>query len=183
MGKGTRMKLDARRENLLRRTFIDFQQTLAFIENPLIIERSEGLYYWDVEGKRYFDGLGGIFVAILGHGHPRVVEALTRQLERMTLSVPMHGIADITLDFVERVGQVTPGDLNFVKSYSGGSESMESALKFARQYFKQTGRGGKYKFVSRYGGYHGWRLSPASVAALRELETEQDALMRPIAVK
>ena len=149
------MKLDARRENLLRRTFIDFQQTLAFIENPLIIERSEGLYYWDVEGKRYFDGLGGIFVAILGHGHPRVVEALTRQLERMTLSVPMHGIADITLDFVERVGQVTPGDLNFVKSYSGGSESMESALKFVRQYFKQTSRGGKYKFISRYGGYHG----------------------------
>ena len=149
------MKLDSRREKLLKRTFIDFQQTLAFIENPLIIDRAEGLYYWDVEGKRYFDGLGGIYVAILGHGHPRVIEAVHKQLERVTISVPMHGIADATLDFVERVGQVTPDDLNFVKSFSGGSESMESALKFTRQYFKQTGRPSKYKFVSRYGGYHG----------------------------
>ena len=149
------MKLDPRRENLLRHTFIDFQQTLAFIQNPLIIDRAEGLYYWDVEGKRYFDGLGGIFVAILGHRHPRVIEAVHKQLEKVTISLPMHSIADATLDFVERVGQVTPGDLNFVKSYSGGSESMESAMKFTRQYFKQTGRHGKYKFIARYGGYHG----------------------------
>ena len=64
----------------------------------------------------------------------------------------MHGI---TIDFVERMGEIAPGDLGFVKSYSGGSESMESAIKFTRQYFRQTGRSGKYKFVSRYHGYHG----------------------------
>lgn len=149
------MKLDARREALLKRTFLDYQQTTAFIENPIIVNKADGLYYWDAEGKRYFDGIGGIFVAILGHRHPRVIEAVHRQMDQLTLALPMHGIADVSLDFVERMGAVTPGDLNFVKSYSGGSESMESAMKFARQYFKQTGHPGKYKFVSRYYGYHG----------------------------
>ncbi|MSS72192.1 MAG: aspartate aminotransferase family protein [Candidatus Latescibacteria bacterium] len=149
------MKLNERQDRLLRRTFLDYQQTSGFLKQPLIVNRAEGLYYWDVEGKRYFDGIGGIFVAALGHRHPRVMEAVLRQMEKLTFSPPMHGTSDVALDLVERLGAVTPGDLNHVKSYSGGSESVEAALKFTRQYFKQTGRPGKYKFISRYFGYHG----------------------------
>jgi len=149
------MKLDARREALLKRTFLDFRQTAEFLEAPLIFERAQGLYYWDVEGRRYFDAIGGVFVATLGHGNPRVLDAMRRQMERMTFAPPLHGIADVTLDFIEKVGSVTPGNLKYVKPFSGGSESTESAMKFARQYFKQTGHPGKYKFISRYHGYHG----------------------------
>ncbi len=149
------MNISPRQHALLQRTFLDYQPTEAFLDNPLIVQRAEGLYYWDTDGKRYFDAIGGIFVAILGHRHPRVVEALHKQLDVLSFAPPMHGTADVALDFVERLGQVTPEDLNFVKSFSGGSESIEAALKFARQYFKQSGRPGKYKFVSRYHGYHG----------------------------
>jgi len=149
------MQLDARQKNLLGRTFMDYQSTEAFFDNPIVVARAEGLYYWDVEGRRYFDGIGGIFVANLGHGHPRVVEAVKRQLDTMSFSPPMHGTSDIALDFVERVGDVSPGALNFVKPFSGGSESMEAAMKFTRQYYKQTDRPHKYKFISRYFGYHG----------------------------
>src|SRR5262245_33472064 len=149
------MKLDARREGLLRRTFIDFYQTSDFIRDPLIIERARHVYYWDVEGKRYFDAIGGIFVATLGHGHPRVLDAMRKQMERMTFAPPLHGIADVTLDFIEKIGSVTPGNLKYVKPFSGGSETTESAMKFTRQYFRQTGHPGKYKFISRYHGYHG----------------------------
>ena len=66
-----------------------------------------------------------------------------------------HAISDIALDFVEKLGSVTPGTLDYVKPFSGGSESTESALKFARQYHRQTGHPGKYKFVSFYTAYHG----------------------------
>jgi len=149
------VKLDARQESLIGRTFLDYQSTALFMEEPLVVSRAEGLYYWDTEGKRYFDGIGGIFAATLGHRHPRVVEALHKQLEKLTFAPPMHGVADVTLDFIERLGQVTPGALNFIKPFSGGSESIEAAMKFARQYFGQTGRSGKYKFASRYYGYHG----------------------------
>ncbi|MGO8688396.1 MAG: aspartate aminotransferase family protein [Thermoguttaceae bacterium] len=149
------MKLSPRYEKLLKRTFLDYQQTEEFLRHPLVFERAEGLYYWDLEGRRYFDAIGGIFVAVLGHRHPRVMAALRQQLERMTFAPPLHGISDVTLELVEKLGAVAPGALKFVKPYSGGSESIESALKFVRQYFKQTGRPGKYKVVSCYGGYHG----------------------------
>lgn len=152
-----RIELNAteRQKALLRRTFLDYRQISDFIENPLIIDRADGLYYWDTEGKRYFDGIGGIFVAVLGHRHPRVMEAMARQMERLTFAPPLHGISDVALDFIEKLSAVTPDDLNFIKPFSGGSESVESAFKFVRQYFKQTGHPGKYKFVSRYYGYHG----------------------------
>jgi adenosylmethionine-8-amino-7-oxononanoate aminotransferase len=149
------MTPDPRRERLLRRTFVDFQQMAQFAQDPLIFDRAEGVYCWDIEGRRYFDAIGGIFVATLGHRHPRVLDAMRAQMEKMTFAPPLHGIADVTLDFVERVGEITPGNLKYVKPFSGGSESTEAAMKFVRQYFKQTGRPGKYKFVSRYFGYHG----------------------------
>ena len=149
------MKSDPRREALLRRTFVDFWQMSEFVREPLILERAEGLYCWDTDGKRYFDAIGGIFVAVLGHRHPRVMEAMRRQMDRMTFAPPLHGIADVALDFVEKIGTVTPGNLKYVKPFSGGSESTEAAMKFVRQYFKQTGRPAKYKFVSRYYGFHG----------------------------
>jgi len=149
------MKLSPRQENLLKHTFIDFYQTSEFLEHPLILEKADRLYYWDIEGKRYFDAIGGIFVASLGHRHPRLLDAVRRQMERITFAPPLHGIADITLDSVEKIGSVTPGNLKYVKGFSGGSEAVEASLKFVRQYFKQTGHPGKYKFISRYFGYHG----------------------------
>jgi adenosylmethionine-8-amino-7-oxononanoate aminotransferase len=149
------VKINARQEALLRHTFIDYYPTADFLANPLIIDKAEGLYYWDTEGKRYFDAIGGIFVAMLGHRHPRLLDAVRRQMDRLTFAPPLHGIADVTLDFIEKIGSITPGSLKYVKGFSGGSEANEAAMKFVRQYFKQTGNPGKYKFVSRYFGYHG----------------------------
>ncbi|MCJ7736558.1 MAG: aminotransferase class III-fold pyridoxal phosphate-dependent enzyme [Anaerolineae bacterium] len=171
------MKLSSRHERLLRHTFIDFQQTAEFIESPLIFDRAEGLYYWDIEGKRYFDAIGGVFVAVLGHGHPRVLAALQRQMERLTFAPPLHGIADVTLDFVEKLGSITPGNLNFVKAFSGGSESIEAAMKFTRQYFKQAGHPGKYKFISLYLSYHGGTLATTAVGGGSQRKTKFEPLM------
>jgi len=149
------MNTTPRQQELLKRTYVDFQPMADFARDPLILERAQGLYYWDVAGKRYFDAIGGIFVAVLGHGHPRLLAAMRQQMEKMTFAPPLHAIADVTLEFIGRVGEVTPGNLKYVKGFSGGSESTEAAMKFARQYFRQTGHPGKYKFISRYHGYHG----------------------------
>ena len=54
-----------RQERLLRRTFVDFTQTSQILQDPLILERGEGLYCWDSEGKRYYDSIGGIFFSVL----------------------------------------------------------------------------------------------------------------------
>ena len=149
----------------------------TFLTEPVIFERSEGLYYWDIEGKRYFDAIGGIFVASLGHRHPRIIEAMKCQLEKMTFAPPLHGISDVTLDFIDKLSSVTPGNLNFIKPYSGGSESIESAMKFTRQYFKQTGSPGKYKFISRYEGYHGSTFGAMSASGTGRRKTKFEPQM------
>lgn len=157
------MHITPRQERLLKHTFVDFQQMAEFVKSPLILEKADGLYYWDTEGKRYFDAIGGVFVATLGHRPPRVIEAMLRQMDKITFAPPLHGIAQVSLDFVEKLGAVAPGNLHFCKAFSGGSEAVEAALKFVRQYFKQTGHPGKYKFISRYLGYHG--ATAAAMAA------------------
>jgi adenosylmethionine-8-amino-7-oxononanoate aminotransferase len=142
-------------EQMASMTFVDFMATEEYLRNPCVFTRGEGVYLWDTDGKRYFDGIGGIFVANLGHKHPRLVEAMKKQLDTLTLAPPLHGISDVTLRFIERLGQLSPGTLNYIKSYSGGSESLEGALKFVRQYHKQTGKPDKMKVVSNYLSYHG----------------------------
>lgn len=149
------MNLTNRQQELLKRTFLDYVPISAFFDNPLVVERAERLYYWDTDGKRYFDAIGGIFVAVLGHGHPRVMEAMRKQMETMSFAPPLHSISNVALEFNEKLSNITPGELNYIKAFSGGSESIESALKFVRQYFKQSGHPHKFKFVSRYEGYHG----------------------------
>jgi adenosylmethionine-8-amino-7-oxononanoate aminotransferase len=142
-------------QHQLEHTFVDFQQTLDVLERPLIVDRAEGLYIWDINGKRYFDAIGGIFVAVLGHRHPRVVEAVKQQMEKLTFAPPLHGVADVTLQMVEKLASVAPASLSFIKPFSGGSESIEAAMKLARQYFKQSGHPGKYKFIGVDLSYHG----------------------------
>ena len=171
------VKPTPRQERLLRRTFLDFQQTSQFLQDPLILERGEGLYCWDSEGKRYYDAIGGIFVAILGHRPPRVVEAMRRQMDRLTFAAPLHGISDVTLDFVEKLGSVTPGNLKYVKPFSGGSESIEAAMKFARQYHRQTGYAGKFKFVSVYLSYHGGTLATTAAGGGARRKSKFEPLM------
>ena len=163
--------MDARQEKLLRRTFLDYQSTAEFMNNPLIVSRAEGLYYWDTDGKRYFDGISGIYSTLLGHRHPRVAEAMRAQWDKLAFAPPMHGTADVTLDFVEKLGSVTPDDLNYVKAFSGGSESMEAAIKFTRQYFKQSGHPHKYKFISRYQAYHGATMGAMAASGTGERKT------------
>jgi adenosylmethionine-8-amino-7-oxononanoate aminotransferase len=149
------MHLTERQRKLLNLTFIDYNATSEFLQQPLIIDKAEGLYYWDTDGKRYFDAIGGIFVASLGHKHPRVMQAMRDQMEKITFAPPLISTTNVTLDLVEKLGEVAPGNLKFVKPFSGGSEAVEAALKFTRQYYKQTGRPNKYKFISRYYAYHG----------------------------
>ena len=100
------MKPTARHEQLLKCTFIDFQQTSEVIKDPLIFDRAEGLYCWDIHGKRYFDAIGGVFVAVLGHRHPRVMEAMRRQMDHGKFRVPGVETQPVGIFVEEKLGAV-----------------------------------------------------------------------------
>ncbi len=150
----------------LPHVLLDFRQMKAFLAEPLVMARAEGVRYWDIHGKEYLDGISGIFVTNLGHGNRRVIEAVKRQLDTLSFGIPMHGTTAPALELVRLLREITPGDLKTVKLLSGGSEAIEAALKFTLQYHRQTGNPRKFKFISRYRGYHGATLGALGATGL-----------------
>jgi adenosylmethionine-8-amino-7-oxononanoate aminotransferase len=150
----------------LHHLIMDLRQMKSFCERPLIIDHAKGIHLYDVEGRRFIDGISGIFVANVGHGDERVIEAMRRQQERVSFVAPLHAIADVTIEYAARLSKVTPGRLRTFKLVSGGSEATETALKFARQYHRQHGNPGKYKVIANYKGFHGATLGALSATGL-----------------
>ena len=123
----------------------------------------EGPYVIDREGKRYMDASGGAAVSCLGHGHPRIIQAVKDQVEAMAYahtgfftSEPAEALADF-------ITNAAPGPLDYVYLVSGGSEAMEAALKLARQYFLELGEDNRKVFIARRQSYHGNTLGALSV--------------------
>src|SRR5215211_3130901 len=77
-------------ERFLRQIFVR-DQMAEWSKAPLVMARADGVFYWDVHGKRYLDALSGIYVASVGHNNRRVIEAIRGQLDRLTFSPAMHG--------------------------------------------------------------------------------------------
>src|SRR3954454_12297011 len=150
-------------ERFLRQIFVR-DQMAEWSKSPLVMNRAEGVHYWDVSGKRYLDALSGIYVASLGHGNRRVIEAIRDQMERLCFSPPMHGTNPVAVQLANLLAELAPGDLSAVKFQCGGSEVTEAAIKLARQYHRMTGHPGKYKIISRYLSWHGSTLGSLSAS-------------------
>ena len=102
----------------LRHLIMDLRQMKSFCEKPLVIERGEGIHLFDVKGRRFIDGISGIYVANVGHGEKRILEAIRRQQERVSFVAPLHAVADITIEYVARLLRITPGACSVLSSCS-----------------------------------------------------------------
>ncbi|MBJ7337354.1 aspartate aminotransferase family protein [Mycolicibacterium sp.] len=122
---------------------------------PPIITRGEGVHIWDSDGNKFIDGLSGLFVVQVGHGRAELAEAAAKQAEQLAFFPLWSFATPPAIDLAERIANYAPGDLNRVFFTTGGGEAVESAWKLAKQYFKLTGKPGKYKVISRSIAYHG----------------------------
>jgi adenosylmethionine-8-amino-7-oxononanoate aminotransferase len=165
----------AAEETFLRHIFIR-DQMAEWSKTPLLMARAEGVHYWDVNGKRYLDGLSGIYVVAIGHGNRRVIDAIRQQLETLHFSPPMHGSNPWAVQLANLLAELAPGDLSAVKFQCGGSEVTEAAIKLARQYHKLTGNPGKYKVISRYQSWHGSTMASLSASGLKSRKTVNEPL-------
>jgi adenosylmethionine-8-amino-7-oxononanoate aminotransferase len=138
---------------------------------PPVIVRGEGASIYDDRGRRYLDGLAGLFVVQAGHGRKVLAEAAAKQAEQLAF-FPLWSYAHPSaIELSHRLAAAAPGDLNRVFFTTGGSEAVETAWKAAKQYFKLTGKPGKTKVISRAVAYHGTTqgaLSITGVPALKE---------------
>lgn len=162
-------------EQFLRQIFVR-DQMAEWSKQPLIMERADGVFYWDVNGKRYLDGIAGIYTVSVGHNNRRVIEAIRKQLDVLHFSPPMHGTNPIAVQLANLLAEVAPADLSTVKFECGGSEVTEAAIKLARQYHRLTGNPGKYKIISRYQSWHGSTMGSLSASGLKSRKTVNEPL-------
>ncbi|WP_313673967.1 aspartate aminotransferase family protein [Mycolicibacterium sp.] len=137
---------------------------------PPIMTRGQGVYVWDSYGKRYFDGLSGLFTVQVGHGRKELAEAAAKQAETLEFFPLWSYATPPAIELAERLAQYAPGDLNRVFFTTGGGEAVESAWKLAKQYFKLTGKPGKYKVISRAIAYHGTPQGALAITGLPDFK-------------
>src|SRR5215207_6208988 len=141
-----------------QRVMVDFLQMKDFSADPLILVDGDGVWVWDLDGRRYLDSVSGVYTVSLGHRNRPAIEAVKAQLERIAFASPVMTTNLPALELASLLAEVSPGTLNTVKFFSGGSEACEAAIKLARQYHHQSGHPQKYKIIGRYGDYHGATL-------------------------
>ena len=133
---------------------------------PLMVERADGVYLFDRQGKRYLDAISSWWVNLLGHNHPRLNAALNSQLEKMA-HVMFAGIThQPAIDLASSLIKASAENLSKVFFSDNGSTSVEVALKMSLQYWQQTGKENKTRFIYLKGGYHGETLGALSVCGL-----------------
>jgi hypothetical protein len=170
-------QIAAQQASAKRHMWLHFTRMSTFADHdvPLIV-RGSGPYVFDDRGKRYLDGLSGLFVSQIGHGRKEVAEAAARQGSELAY-FPLWSYAHPrAIELAERLAGMAPGDLNRVFFTTSGSEAVESAWKLAKQYFKMTGEPGRYKVISRDIAYHGTSMGALAITGLPGLKAPFEPL-------
>jgi adenosylmethionine-8-amino-7-oxononanoate aminotransferase len=142
-----------------------------------VIERGEGCYVWDSNGKRYLDGLAGLFTVQAGHGRAELAAAAGTQAAELGY-FPLWTYAHPTaIELAGRLAALAPGNLNRVFFTSGGGEAVESAWKLARQYFAAIGQPQRRKVISRDLAYHGTTMGALSITGLAAIRAPFEPLV------
>lgn len=143
-------------------------------ETPLALEivKAEGVYLYDVSGKRYLDLISGISVSNVGHRHPKVVEAIKAQLDKyMHLMVYGEYVQSPQVQLAKALSDVLPGNLNSVYFVNSGSEAIEGAMKLAKRFTGRT------EIISFKNGYHGSTQGSLSIMGNEEFKNAYRPLL------
>ena len=142
------------------------------------IARAEGIYAWDTDGKRHIDACSGAIVAQLGHGHPAIRDAMLAQLDKVAFAYRTQFENQPALDLAEKLVGLVGGRFDRVFFSSGGSESVESALKLARQYWVCRGEPRRNVFIARKPSYHGSTTGALAMTSYTPLTQPFEPMLR-----
>jgi adenosylmethionine-8-amino-7-oxononanoate aminotransferase len=149
--------------------WMHFTRMSGYKDSPVpIITRGEGAYIWDSNGRKYLDGLAGLFVVQAGHGREELAAAAYKQAKELAFFPIWSYAHPNAIELADRLASLAPGDLNKVFFTTGGGEAVETAWKLAKQYFQLTGKPQKYKVISRSIAYHGTPHGALSITGIPE---------------
>lgn len=154
---------EAAREHLVPH----FTRSVAWrsAELPVIV-RGEGCYVFDDKGQRFLDGLSGLFCVNIGHGRSDIAAAAAKQMETLAYATNWSAAHPASIEAATLISSLAPGDLDAVFFVSSGSEAVESAIKFSRQYHRSQGQPERTKIIARSMSYHGTTMGALSVTGL-----------------
>jgi len=135
---------------------------LSALPPERICDHGEGIYLYDQEGKRYIDFCSSPIACNLGHGDIKVTQAVTEQMNKVSLCFNTFWINEREGELAEKVLRRAPDNLKRIQFLNSGSEATESAIKLARQYHVENGNKEKHIIVSRWQSYHGMTLGALS---------------------
>jgi len=165
------MNSDTTQEDAKRNLWLHFTRMSSYADADIpVIVRGSGPYVYDQHGKKYLDGLSGLFVSQVGHGRTEIAEAGFKQASELAY-FPLWSYAHPkAIELASRLASLAPGDLNKVFFTTSGSEAVESAWKLAKQYFKLIGEPARYKVLSRDIAYHGSSMGALAITGLADIK-------------
>ena len=161
-----------------RHLWLHFTRMGSYANNEIpVITHGKGCYVYDSKGKKYLDGLAGLFVTQVGHGRKEIAEAAAKQSEKLAFFPIWSYAHQPAIELAARLAKLAPGDLNRVFFTSGGSEAVESAWKLIRQYYAEIGESRRYKVISRNLAYHGTSMGALSINGLADIRNTFEPLV------
>ena len=160
--------------------WLHFTRTADWLgEHPSVpvIDRGEGCYVWDTDGKRYLDGLSALFCVQVGYGRPEMPKAAAEQMSKLAFATNWATAHQPAIDLAGALAERFPGDLEHCFFVNSGSEAVETALKLARQFHVLNGDEQRQKVISRRFAYHGTTLGALGVTGLEGLREPFAAIM------
>jgi beta-alanine--pyruvate transaminase len=156
---------DVRIPNNLDSFWMPFTPSRVFQDNPRMIASAEGVYYTTLDGRKMFDGTGGLWCCNAGHNHPRIVEAIQRQAADLDFAHCFGQGHPVAFEAAARVVDLAPG-MDHVFFTNSGSEAVDTALKIALAYHHANGEGQRRVLVGREKAYHGINFGGLSVGGI-----------------
>ena len=141
-------------------------QALAGLGKKILVE-GNGVIVKDIDGNEYIDALAGLWLVNVGHGRQEIGDAMARQAGTLAYASSTQATTIPAIQLATRLAEITPGDQTTAFFCSGGSESVESAIKIARQYHYHNGQPKRQKVIGRRGSYHGGTYAAMSVSGTR----------------
>jgi len=146
--------------------WMPFTGNRSFKQDPRIIVRAEGAYFFDDRGRRILDGLSGLWCSGLGHCRPEISAAVSRQIAQLDYSPAFQFGHPLAFELAEQIRSLMPAGLNHVFFTCSGSEAADTSLKLARAYWRAKGQPGKTRLIGREKGYHGVNFGGISVGGI-----------------
>jgi len=146
-------------------------------KDMLIFERGEGCYLWDDQGRRFIDGLAGLFCVNIGHGREDLAAAAAAQMRQLAFATNWSAAHPPSVRAAALIAELAPGDLGVTFFVNSGSEANESAIKFAREYHQARGEPGRIKVLSRHMAYHGTTLGALSATGIPQFREPFEPLL------